>query len=107
MGNAAQTGIVETKGHSAYDFKSKTLLSAGGFGQVYKIRRNQDLKELAIKISAQSQEGKTEKEKIHDKLEYHIGEIIQHPYIVRVVDNFLLDNKQCIVMEYAEGGDLQ
>jgi len=30
-----------------------------------------------------------------------------HPYIVRVLDNFLLDNKQCIVMELAEGGDLQ
>jgi hypothetical protein len=39
MGNAAKTGLVETKGPAAYDFKSKVLLSAGGFGEVYKIRR--------------------------------------------------------------------
>ena len=107
MGNAAQTGLVETKGPTAYDFMSKLLLSAGGFGEVYKIRRIQDQKDLAIKISTQCQDAKSEKELIHEKLEYHIGEIIQHPFIVRVHDNFILDKKQHIVMDLADGGDLQ
>jgi serine/threonine protein kinase len=55
MGNCiAHHGDVEKKGRFAYDFKNKVFLSAGGFGEVYKIRRIQDLKELAIKISTQS-----------------------------------------------------
>jgi serine/threonine protein kinase len=76
MGNAALYRNDENKGAKSYDFKHKVLLSAGGFGEVYKIRRYQDLKELAIKITKQNEDPKTEKELIHDKLEYHIGEII-------------------------------
>jgi len=42
MGNAALTGLNENNGAKAYDFKHKVLLSAGGFGGVYKIRRYKD-----------------------------------------------------------------
>ena len=47
------------------------------------------------------------KQQVHERLEYHIGEKLQHPFIVRVHDKFLLDKKQCIVMDLANGGDLQ
>lgn len=107
MGNAALTGLLYNKGSTAYDFRHKKLLSAGAFGEVFKIRRYQDSKELAIKMSSQSRDSKTEKEQIHEKPEHHIGEIIWHPYIFRVHDNFQFDKKQCTVMDLADGGDLQ
>jgi hypothetical protein len=76
MGNAALTGLLYNKGSTSYDFRHKVLLSAGAFGEVFKIRRYQDSKELAIKISTQSRDSKTDKELTHEKVDYHIGEII-------------------------------
>jgi hypothetical protein len=61
MGNALQTRSIETKGATAYDFKSNVPLGEGGFGKVFKIRRIHDSKDLAIKISTQCQEAKTAK----------------------------------------------
>jgi serine/threonine protein kinase len=35
-----------------------------------------------------------------------VQQLIQHPFTVQIIDEFIIDNKQCMVMELVNRGSL-
>jgi serine/threonine protein kinase len=61
----------------------------GGFGIVHKAIRKCDQKELAIKVSMKLFKNHTEKEKqdLTDEIKYMKN--LNHPFIVKIIDDFI------------------
>jgi serine/threonine protein kinase len=48
-----------------------------------------------------------EKDKLYEKNEARILNIIDHPFVVKVIDEIEYHGKKCFIMELEEGGSLQ
>lgn len=57
------------------------------------------MKSIVTDISDDDQNKKNENE-------INIFKSLNHPYIIRYYESFIKDNKLCIVMDLAQGGDL-
>ena len=81
------------------------MTGSGTFSQVYKVKRRTDGKIYALKkVSLQPL---NEKEKQNALNEVRILASIQHPCIIGYKEAFLDQGKYlCIVMDFANGGDL-
>ena len=78
---------------------------SGSFGNVYKVKRKSDLQIYALK---KVQLGKLlEKEKQNALNEVRILASVNHPSVVAYKEAFIEESILHIIMEYAEGGDLQ
>ena len=81
------------------------VLGRGAFGTAYLVRRKSDsflyvMKKLALEQLGQKERGEALNEcAVLTKLR-------KHPNIVSVLEHFEDDGRLCIVMEYADGGDL-
>jgi hypothetical protein len=73
---------------------------------VSKIRRLYDNKLFALKKSIERDAFKGKREMYHDLLESKLGNLFDHPFIAKVVDNFMESEYLCIVLELANKGDL-
>jgi len=94
---------VQGKRHSQYAVVK--VLGRGAFGTAYLVRRKSDsflyvMKKLALEQLGQKERGEALNEcAVLTKLR-------KHPNIVSVLEHFEDDGRLCIVMEYADGGDL-
>lgn len=80
------------------------VVGKGTFGQAILVRSKEDNQQYIIKqinISSMS-----EKEKQEALNEVRVLSALNHPNIIRYITSFTSEGKLCIVMEYAEGGDL-
>jgi len=88
------------------NFQVVKSLGEGAFSTVYKVKRLSDNQEYALK---KVKMGKlTEKEKQNALNEVRILASINHPNVISYKESFFEDKSStlCIVMEYADGGDL-
>ena len=91
---------------SLRDFVEMSKLGSGAYSTVLKAKRKTDGKIYALKKVFLTKLSQKEKENALN--EVRILASISHPNIVSYKDAFLVDNPSalCIVMEYADGGDL-
>ena len=47
------------------------------------------------------------KDQMYEENEKRVLQMIDHPFIVKFLDEFMIDGKQCIIMELAEKGSLK
>ena len=94
-------------GYGAYDMKVIETINVGGFGVVSKIRRFHDSKLFALKKSMMKDISKNDRLRYHDLMESKLGNLFDHPFIAKVVDNFMESEYWYIVLELANKGDLQ
>ena len=88
-------------------FDILTKIGEGAYSIVYKARRHSDDKIYAIKkVKIQKL---SEKEKKNALSEIRIMASIKHPNIISYKEAFFDedDDSLCLIMEYANGGDLQ
>lgn len=99
--------MVDSKGGKTYEtYKKVSTLGVGSFGTAYLVECQSDKKFAVIKqvdIAAMSEEERRETVR-----EGRILEVLNHPNIVRFREVYKTKKgKLCIVMDYADGGDLQ
>jgi NIMA (never in mitosis gene a)-related kinase len=86
-------------------YKKIKLLGEGSFGKAYLIERMSDKLMCVMKTIDIQRMG--EQEKRETLQEAKIIEHLQHPNIVKFIEVFKTKKgKLCIVMDYADGGDL-
>jgi len=96
------------------DFTVLAKLGEGSFGEVVKVRRHSDNKEYALKkVPTSTIQMKINRQKEKD-IENALNEVrilasIDDPHVIRYKEAFYDQTAQsiCIVMEFANGGDLQ
>ena len=81
------------------------IVGRGSFGTAYLVRRKADSFLYVMKKLQLDQLGKKERDEAQNECMV-LSKLRNHPNIVRVVEHFVDDGKLCIVMEYADGGDL-
>lgn len=91
---------------SVYQFEILNKLGEGAFSSVYKVRRKSDGQIYALKKVKFAPMKNKEKENALN--EVRILASIDHPNIVAYKEAFFDEgtNSLCIIMEFAEGGDL-
>ena len=62
---------------------------------------------LALKVSSKDFVTLSEKDQLYEKNETRILKMINHPFVVKVIDEIEYQGKKCFIMELAEGGSLQ
>jgi serine/threonine protein kinase len=62
---------------------------------------------LALKVPSKDFETLNEKDQLYEKNETRILNMIDHPFLVKFIDEIEYQGKKCFVMELAEGGSLQ
>lgn len=96
---------MESPGSSLSDFTLEQELGRGSFGVVHKAVSLRDGQTYCIKkINVTNMSPKHQREALQ---EVSILKKLDHPNIIKYYSNFMEDECVCIVMEFAEGGDLQ
>ena len=97
----------ETPKSQISDFEIQCELGHGSFGTVYKLKRKTDGKIYALKKVYLNQ--LKEKEKQNSLNEIRILASINNKNIIQYKGSFYdnINNSLCLVMEYAENGDLE
>lgn len=90
---------------SSYDILK--VLGHGGFSAVFKARRKKDDKIVALKQLDISLENENQKEYKDFKEEVDILKKLNHPNIVKVYGEYILDNKPSLEMEFIDGETLE
>ena len=90
----------------ANDFKVLDNIGKGAYSVVQKVQRKSDGQIYALKRVLLK--GLSKKEQENALNEVRILASIQHPNIISYKETFLEDSPEalCIIMEYADGGDL-
>ena len=97
--------IMENPGNNLIDFKILEELGKGSYGIVYRVRSLINKKEYVIKkIDLKILNAKHRKESLQ---EVQLLKKLSHPNMIKYFNSFLEKEILFIVMEYAEGGDLQ
>jgi len=81
------------------------ILGRGAFGTAYLVRRKSDSFLFVMKKLALEQLGQKERMEAMNECAV-LTKLRKHPNIVSVLEHFEDDGRLCIVMEYADGGDL-
>ncbi|CAK69897.1 unnamed protein product (macronuclear) [Paramecium tetraurelia] len=86
------------------NFEILNKLGSGAYSQVYKVQRKSDGKLYALKKVKLIDIGDREKQNALNEVRFIAS--IHHENVVSYKECFIEDNNLCIIMEYAEGGDL-
>lgn len=87
------------------------MSGSGAYSTVFKVKRINDGEIYALKSKLAlclevNLTGLREKERLNALNEVWILASISHPNIIAYKDSFIYDNSLCIIMEFADGGDL-
>ncbi len=85
------------------EYRVCNLIGKGGGGRVYLGVHKHTQKKAAIKICSKQM---TSKELERVRMEYNVMNQLRHKNIIRLHGVFENESRLCIVMDYAEGGDL-
>ena len=91
---------------SIKDFKKEKVIGKGSFGSVYLVRRLEDNKIYALKkVKLQNL---SDKEKENALNEVRILASVKSPFVISYKEAFIEDSDSslCLVMEFADKGDL-
>lgn len=92
-------------GNTMSDFKIINELGKGSYGVVYKVKSNRDDQIYVIKkIELKNLKPKNKKEAFQ---EVQLLRQLSHHNMIKYYNSFIENDSLFIVMEYAEGGDLQ
>ena len=86
------------------DFVIVKEIGRGSYGSALKAQRKSSLSHVVIKSVDLT--GLSSKEASDAINEVCILKQLRHPYIVKLFDHFVDTGKLCLVLEYADGGDL-
>lgn len=84
-------------------YKQEKLLGKGGFGSAFLASRRDGTRVVIKEVRLQ---GMSRKEVDDAKKEAAFLASVRHPNIVAFIESFTENGKLCLVMEYADGGDL-
>ena len=88
-------------------FEPLDEIGSGGFSRVLKIRYKPDGKIYALKIMNFDVTDKSREAELNDFYrEVEFLKKLNHESIVRIIDDFVIDQKPAILMEYVEGESL-
>ena len=87
------------------DFTSLKLIGKGPYGKVFLVQKKDDQKIYAMKILKKKAMIKRNQVN-HIKTERKIMELIDHPFIVKLIYAFQTAQKLYMVMDYCPGGEL-
>ena len=100
---APRSGVKSTGKASRYSVVK--IIGRGSFGTAYLVRRKADSFLYVMKKLVLEQLGQRERAEAMNECAV-LTKLRNHPNIVRVIEHFIDDGRLCIVMEYADGGDL-
>ena len=100
---APRPGVKSTGKASRYSVVK--IIGRGSFGTAYLVRRKADSFLYVMKKLVLEQLGQRERAEAMNECAV-LTKLRNHPNIVRVIEHFIDDGRLCIVMEYADGGDL-
>ena len=87
------------------DFTSLKLIGKGSYGKVFLVQKKDDQKIYAMKILKKKAMIKRNQVN-HIKTERKIMELIDHPFIAKLIYAFQTAQKLYMVMDYCPGGEL-
>jgi serine/threonine protein kinase len=74
------------------------MIGRGSYGHVFKTTRKHDLKPFAIKVFNQASYMFDDEDSVNHLEEITIMKEHQHPFIVKIIDDFIEDSgRQCLV----------
>ena len=106
LADLSPSGINQIKEKFEFEHYTKIkLLGEGSFGKAYLVTRNSDKLECVMKqVDISRMSDKERKEVVQES---KLLEALQHPNIVKFIEVYKTKKgKLCIVMDYADGGDL-
>lgn len=87
-------------------YETLKLVGRGSFGVVYLVRRQADSRQCVLKLIDMSAMSDKDRHEATNECEV-LQRLRRHPHIIRIHEHFSDDDgKLCIVMDYADGGDL-
>lgn len=96
---------ISEMGKSLTDFIILSDIAKGSNGKIYKVKaKNNESIYIMKKINLSGMNKKTQEEAVR---EAKILRKVSHPHIIKFYTSFFEKNCLYIIMEYAEGGDLQ
>ena len=81
------------------------MIGRGSFGTAWLVRSNADSRMYVMKRLALDHMNEKEKDEAHNECVV-LMKLRRHPNIIRVREHFVEDGRLCIVMDFADGGDL-
>ena len=94
--------MVEAKGRH---YKKLKQIGKGAYGTVWLAERENDGQQFALKQVSMFKLSEAERHQIEK--EAHSLKYLSHPNIVAFVDAYRENDDLCLVMEYADAGDLE
>jgi NIMA (never in mitosis gene a)-related kinase len=85
-------------------YRKIKVIGKGSFGYALLVQAVSDRKLYVIKIIDVSRMDRRQKEEALN--EVHVLKSMRHPYIVSYRESFMDKRCLCIVMDYADGGDM-
>ncbi len=102
MGNNAMAG------EKAYSIKLKPKhkLGEGSFAEVYKIKSKDEKNVYAGKFFKISFDAMSDHQRMNYESELEILKKLDHPFVIKYMEEFVYQQKLCIVTQFADGKDL-
>jgi len=100
-------GLTKSRQFTFADFDLRATVGTGTFGRVrvVKIKGNSDRTPLALKILKKSEVIRL-KQVEHVKAEKQILTMIEHPFVVNILNTFQDEKRLFMLLEYVNGGEL-
>ena len=87
------------------NYKRECVIGRGSFGTAYLVRCRADSRHYVLKRLELAHMNKKEQDEAMNEARV-LEKLRRHPNIIRVREHFVEEGRLCIVMDFADGGDL-